>query len=78
MAAETKLYTNSRSGNMVFYEGKPVIEGIDKITLILHPALRDFIRPKGMGDKLQVKRHKVFQQEIPEMVRQPLLPVYSG
>ncbi|GHV84291.1 hypothetical protein AGMMS50212_16310 [Spirochaetia bacterium] len=31
---------------MVYYNGVPIIEGIDKITLIIHPALRDFINEK--------------------------------
>ncbi|MDR2408888.1 MAG: hypothetical protein LBE13_12365 [Bacteroidales bacterium] len=42
---------------MVYYDGKQIIEGIDKITVILHPILRDFITLKNFDStgKLQVK-----------------------
>jgi hypothetical protein len=42
---------------MVLFNGKPIIEGIDKITVILHPALRNFITVKRFDPtgKLQVR-----------------------
>ncbi|GHV57346.1 hypothetical protein AGMMS49579_23090 [Spirochaetia bacterium] len=42
---------------MVVYNGKPILEGIDKITVILHPSLRDFITVKHIDPtgKLQIR-----------------------
>jgi hypothetical protein len=42
---------------MVIYNGKPILEGIDKIKVILQPYLRDFITNKHFESKNKLTLH---------------------